>query len=395
MSFFNDVTTVPEDPILGLTGLFYSDPHARVNLGVGSYKDEQGHPLVLSAVRKAEQILLEEKFDKEYLSIAGDPAYIRETGLLLFGTELPIAEKSFGAQTLGGSGALRLGGDFLAQQGFSTIYLPSPSWGNHIGIFTRSLLKCQFYPYYNSQERQIDFKGWCNAIEAMEPNSIILLHGCCHNPTGMDPDKEQWKTLSELLKRKKILPFFDIAYQGFDSGLNEDVWSLRHFASEGHILLVASSYSKNMGLYSERVGSLFVFGQSKAVCEGLGSQVRQIIRGNYSNPPSHGARIVSQILQQPQLRQEWIEELTQMRQRIQTMRKVLAEKLSADRPDINWQFLHKQKGIFSFSGLNVEQVQKLRQEFGIYMLENGRISIAGLNFSNIDYTAQAFLSVLR
>jgi aspartate aminotransferase len=393
--FFQDVPLAPEDAILSLTAKYHADPRVdKVNLGVGSYKTGAGHPYVLPSVVEAEKRILGERLDKEYLPIAGSTSFVKHTHDLIFGVDSPVKEQTCGVQTVGGSGALRIGGEFLAGRQMKLIYLSQPSWSNHEGIFTRAGMVCKYYPYYDNRTHQVDFDSWCRVVGEMEPQTVILLHTCCHNPTGMDPTKEQWRELSKLLLKKQIFPFFDMAYQGFDMGLEQDAWPIRYFASQGHALFVATSYSKNMGLYSERVGGLFSVAPTKAISDKIGSQLRVLIRGNYSTPPAHGARIVSTILQNSELRHKWDGEVAEMRERIKKMRELLASKLGMMRPDLDFDFINEQRGIFSYSGLNASQVQVLISQYGLYMPPNGRINIAGLNEGNIDYVANAFAAVL-
>lgn len=396
MSFFNIIPQVPEDPIFSLFTAFVADPRAhKVNLGIGAYQTDEGHPLVLTSIQKAEQQLLQQHLDKEYLPIAGDPAFIRCALSLLFGAHSPVLQSKplFAAQSVGGSGALRILAEFFAKFVSKTIFISHPTWNNHKQIFERAGLNISSYPYFDQKIKALDHGGMCEAIQNMPPGSIILLHGCCHNPTGMDPTFEQWKILSDLIKKQRIIPLFDLAYQGFGRGIEEDVQAVRYFAEEGHEMGVAYSFSKNFGLYAERVGFLTLICDQAALLPNLSSQIKYLIRSNYSNPPIHGARIVSTILQSPELTVEWKAELNQMRNHIQEMRHTLIEALMAN-PKQDFSYLKQQIGLFSFSGLNPEQVQRLRQEKAIYMLSNGRINIAGLNPHNLSYVTEAILSVL-
>ena len=318
--------------------------------------------------------------------------YLNETYKLIFGSQPP--QHTFMSQTLGGSGALRLAGEFLDSQEINrTIYLPNPTWPNHKLIFKRSGLKIEQYPYFDALNHRLDFAGLCIAIQDMPKNSIILLHGCCHNPTGIDPTMEEWKEIFHLITKHELIPFFDFAYQGFGQSIEQDAEPIRYFASQEKEFFVANSYSKNMGLYGERAGSLIYFSESKEIANKVGSNFKQIIRGSYSNPPRHGAEIVATILQNPGLKSEWMHELANMKERINSMRKALVANLLA-KGNQDFSFLNHQKGIFSYCGLTQDQVHLLRQDHGIYMPSDGRINVAGLNWQNMDYVIDAILTVL-
>lgn len=396
MPFFETIDLLPDDPILKLPALFAADSRSpKVNLGVGIYKDSEGKSIVLNAVRAAEAILQENKPNKDYPPIEGDPSFLKESMILCFGKDSPAIDNGqiFAANTLGGTGALRLGGEFMAQENSRTLFLPDPSWPNHRPVFQHSGLKIRQYPYYDPISHRLDFEGMCAAIKCMPPGSIILLQACCHNPTGVDLSFEQWKEISSLIKTNKILPFFDFAYQGFGESIDADAQSIRYFLKEGHEMLIASSYSKNFGLYGERVGVLFACTQNRDTTRKIGSQLKQIIRGMYSMPPLHGARIVTTILQTPNLKKEWMDELANMRDRIREMRQTLVAGLVAKSAHNDFNFLNNQVGIFSFCGLNSEQVDLLQKKYAIYMPSNGRINIAGLNPLNMNYVIDAILSV--
>lgn len=395
--FFTDIPLLPEDPILGLAIAFAADPRPnKINLGIGAYKTAEGHPLVLSSVRKAESLLVQKNLYKEYLPIDGDAEFLRVSLQLLFGNDSPLwkSNQFFAAQTIGGGGALRIGGEFLSKLISKTIFVSQPSWSNHKQIFERSGLNVGSYPYFNPKTFLLDYQGMCEAIEHMPSGSVILLHGCCHNPTGIDPTIEQWKELSDFIKKQRLIPFFDIAYQGFGPGIEEDVQPIRHFVNEGHEMLVAYSFSKNFGLYGERVGFLTVICQDANQVPKIGSQIKSLIRGNYSNPPLHGARIVSTILKSHELTLEWKSSVENMRDRVNDMRKALIAALLVKNHHHNFDYLHQQRGLFSYSGLTADQVQTLRQEKAIFMPSNGRINIAGLNTQNLTYVAESILSVM-
>ena len=301
----------------------------------------------------------------------------------------------FGAQTIGGTGALRVGGEFLAQQISKTIYLSNPTWPNHKPIFSRAGLKIESYPYYDQSHHRLNFAEMQRSIQEMPADSIVLLQASCHNPTGMDLSMDQWKELSKLIKKQKIMPFFDFAYQGFAQDIDEDAKAIRYFAKEGHEMLVATSYAKNFGIYGERAGFLAIVSKNKETAGKVGSQIKQIVRGNYSTPPLHAARIVATILKDPDLKKEWQDELDNMRLRVNEMRKALVEELLLRSKDKDFSFLKQQRGLFSFCGLDNSQVHQLREEKGIYMPSNGRINVAGLNWHNIEYVVNAIVSVLK
>jgi len=396
MSFFASVPALPDDPIFGLPALFAADPHPKkVNLGIGVYKDADGKTIVLNVVRKAEELLLKQNLDKDYLFIDGNQKYIQQSLELIFGKNCPGIESKeiYAAQTVGGTGSLRLGSEFLAQEPSRTIFISEFTWPNHKPIFLRAGLVVENYDYYDHKAHKLDFPKFCKSIQSINPGSVIMLQACCHNPTGIDPTFEQWKELSDLIKKQKIIPFFDFAYQGFSEDLEKDAKAVRYFYEQGHEMLVSYSFSKNFGLYGERVGLLAVVTHDAAVAKKVGSQVKQIIRGMYSNPPLQGARIVSTVLQSPELTKEWLEELKDMRTRVQDMRETLVANLMVGAKHHDFTFLNRQKGLFSFCGLSHEQVMHLKKEFGIYMPDNGRINVAGLNPYNMDYVVKSILSV--
>jgi aspartate aminotransferase len=398
MSFFDTVTHLPEDPILSIPIAFKADPRKeKVNLGVGSYLDDEGKPYLFPCVKTAENRILDGQKEKEYSPIDGPHSFTDQIFDLVFGSgaHKERAGHFFAAQALGGTGALRLGGDFLFQEVSKVIFLPKPTWPNHKPIFMRSGLKVHTYRYYDEKHHHLDFPAMCSDIKDMPPGSIILLQAGCNNPTGVDLSKEQWGLLSRLIKEQRIIPFFDFAYQGFGDGVEEDAYPMRLFADEGHEMLVASSYSKNFGLYGERVGVLSILCQHKGSVEPIGSQVKQLIRSNYSNPPRHGAQIISTILSSPDLKKAWLEDLSNLRERIKEMRHVFALQLQTKSGNGDWISIQKQRGFFSLLGLSTEQVQRLNSEFAIYMPLNGRINIAGLNQHNIDYVVNAIIAVTK
>lgn len=396
MSFFDTIDTLPEDPIFSLQATYLADPHHhKVNLGIGAYKDASGNSTVLTCVQKAEKILLEGNLNKDYLPIAGEKHYIHETAKLIFGeTDKKISDGSiFGAQTVGGTAALRIGGEFLSQGKNKTVYVPNMTWANHKLIFQRAGLKVDIYPYYNHLTHEFDFIEMCNFIREMPKGSIIVLHGTSHNPTGINPTLDQWKLLSTLIMNAGVFPFFDLAYQGFGTSLDADVEPIRYFVDQGHQLLTSYTYAKNMGLYGERVGALFSVANNKELAVRSSTHIKQIIRSMYSNPPLHGGRIVQTVLQNEQLKAEWIHELTNMRERVDEMRKAFVTGLLSKSNDTYFKFLtQKQTGLFALTGLNHDQVHRLRQDFAVYA-PDGRVNIAGLNSINMDYVIDSILSV--
>lgn len=395
---FESISAAPADPILGLADLFRADdrPH-KINLGIGVYKDETGKTPVLTSVKKAEQYLLENETTKNYLSIDGLPDFARCTQALLFGNDSPLiaAGRACTAQTPGGTGALRVAADFLATQtSVKRVWVSNPSWPNHKNVFNAAGLEVCEYQYYDAANHTLDFDGMLAALQQAQAGDVVLFHGCCHNPTGIDPTREQWQQLAALSQEKGWLPLFDFAYQGFARGLDEDAEGLRIFAAAHQELLVASSYSKNFGLYNERVGALTLVAASSDVAKTAFSQVKYSIRANYSNPPSHGAAVVATILSNEALRTIWVQELTDMRQRIQRMRQLFVNTLAEKGARQDFSFIIKQNGMFSFSGLTKDQVVRLRDEFGVYAVNSGRVNVAGMTPDNMSALCEAIVAVL-
>lgn len=395
MPFFDMVELLPEDPILGLAALFQADNHPKkVNLGIGAYQDSEGNPYVLNVVKEAEAVIISRYPNKGYLPIDGDPLFLKEAVKLAYGSSLET-HRIAAAQAVGGSSALRIGGDFLAQEISRTIFLSDPSWSNHQGIFTRAGFKIEYYKYYDQTNHRIDFAGLCASIKLMPPASVILLQPCCHNPSGMDLTFDQWQILSDLIKKQRVFPFFDFAYQGFGEGIEQDARPIRYFIEQGHELAVAQSFSKNLGLYGERVGVISFAAPNEEVAKKILSRMKLIIRESYSNPPMHGAKIASIILNDENLKTQWIHEVQNMRDRIKAMRESLTAELIKKAHHQDFSFLSKQQGMFSFSGLDKNQVMRLRDERGVYMVANGRINVAGLNPNNLDYVIDSILSVIN
>lgn len=396
MSFFDTIGSVPEDPIFSVQAEFVATTHPKkVNLGIGAYRDAEGKSLVFTAVRKAEHLLLEKDLNKEYLPIAGNADFIARTGELLFGKNHPKLQDHsiFGAQTVGGTAALRIAGEFFAQDHSKLIHLPNPTWANHKLVFNHAKLKIDYYPYYNFINASLDFHELCTRLRKIEPGHIILLHGTSHNPTGLNPSLEQWKEISRIMLAHKLIPLIDVAYQGFGLGIEEDAQMVRLFVQDGHEMLVTYTYAKNMGLYGERTGAIFAVTKNSQSAHKIGGHLKQIIRSMYSNPPLHGSRIVSTILSHEALKNEWIAELNSMRERVSEMRKAFVGSLLVKGQDEAFNFLTQdQTGLFAYTGLNTDQVQRLKTQFGVFM-PDGRINLAGLNWNNLDYVVDCILSV--
>ncbi|MGF1700794.1 aspartate/tyrosine/aromatic aminotransferase [Photobacterium makurazakiensis] len=395
---FEKISAAPADPILGLTEEFKSDTRPeKINLGVGIYKNEAGNTPVLATVKKAEAILLEKETTKSYLSIPGTAEYGLAVQQLLFGADSPIisSKRALTAQAPGGTGALRLAAEFIKRQlGDAKVWISNPTWANHNGVFAAAGLETAQYSYYNAETKDMDFDAALADLANAAPGDIVLLHGCCHNPTGIDPVAEQWQQLAELCKEKQLLPMFDFAYQGFAAGVEEDAQGLRIFADKCEELLIASSFSKNFGLYNERVGAFTLVAKSSDEGITAFSQVKSIARVIYSNPPAHGAAIVTEILNDTALRSEWEQEVAAMRDRIQEMRTLFVQTLKDLGVDKDFSFIERQNGMFSFSGLNKEQVTRLKDEFGIYIVGSGRISVAGMTKSNMLPLCKGIAAVL-
>ncbi|MDL5366062.1 amino acid aminotransferase [Xanthomonas sp. NCPPB 2654] len=397
MSFFANVEQVPGDPILGLTEAYNADSRpTKVNLGVGIYYDESGRIPLLRAVQQIERQLAQDAKPRGYLPIDGLPAYDLATQKLLFGADSPLlaAGRVATSQTIGGSGALRVGADLLKKLlSTSTIAISNPSWENHRAVFSAAGFDVVEYTYFDAATHGLNFDGMLADLNKLEPGTVVLLHACCHNPTGADLTQEQWRTVAALLKERNLFPFVDIAYQGFDKGIDEDAYAVRLLAEAGvDSYVVASSYSKSFSLYGERVGALSVVSATAAESKAVQSQVKRIIRTIYSSPSTHGAALVAGVLNSPELRAMWEQELTEMRERIHALRAGMVQKLAAlGAPEFG--FIQQQAGMFSYSGLSKAQVDRLRDEFGIYAVGTGRICVAALSQNNLDYVTQAVAAV--
>ncbi|HFQ5175001.1 TPA: amino acid aminotransferase [Vibrio vulnificus] len=395
---FEKVVAAPADPILGLTEEFKKDPRVeKINLGVGIYKTEQGETPVLATVKKAEAALVETEKTKSYLTIEGTAEYALAVQKLLFGAdaELINAQRAKTAQAPGGTGALRVAGEFIKRQlGDVKIWISNPTWANHHGVFRAAGLETVEYAYYNPETKDKDFAAMLADLEKASAGDVVLLHGCCHNPTGIDPTEQEWEALAKLVADKGLLPLFDFAYQGFAKGVEEDAQGLRTFAKFNKEILVASSFSKNFGLYNERVGAFTLVAASQEIAETAFSQVKAIIRSIYSNPPAHGSAVVTYILNDAALRAEWEAEVAEMRDRIQEMRELFVATLKEEGVAADFSFIERQNGMFSFSGLNKDQVARLKEEFAIYIVGSGRISVAGMTKSNMGPLCKAIAAVL-
>ncbi|GHH60317.1 MULTISPECIES: amino acid aminotransferase [Gammaproteobacteria] len=399
MSFFANVELVPGDPILGLTEAYNADSRPnKVNLGVGIYYDENGRIPLLRSVYQIEQQLALDAKPRGYLPIDGLAAYDKATQQLLFGADsaLLAAGRVATAQTIGGSGALRVGADLLKKLlPKATVAISNPSWENHRAVFGAAGFEVVDYTYFDAASHGLDFAGMLADLQKLEPGTVVLLHACCHNPTGADLTREQWQQVAGVLKERQLFPFVDIAYQGFDKGIAEDAYAVRLLGEAGiDSYVVASSYSKSFSLYGERVGALSVVAPTAADAKAVQSQIKRIIRTIYSSPSTHGAQLVAGVLTSAELRQVWEQELTEMRERIHALRAGLVQKL-ADLGAPEFAFIQQQAGMFSYSGLTKPQVDRLREEFAIYAVGSGRICVAALNQNNLEYVAQAVATVSK
>ncbi|GAA0235284.1 amino acid aminotransferase [Marinomonas primoryensis] len=396
---FEHIQAAPADPILGLNDAYKKDPNPnKINLGVGVFKDEQGNTPILKAVKQAEERLLAEEKTKSYLSIEGAPAYRSAVQTLLFGNDHPIITKQLAqtAHTPGGTGALRVAAEFIKKHlPEATIWVSNPTWANHQSVFQSVGLEVGSYAYYDANAKSLDFEAMLASLSQIPEGDVVLFHGCCHNPTGIDPTPEQWYQLAKLCSKQGFLPLFDFAYQGFGQGLTEDAQGLRTFLEHVPEMLIASSFSKNFGLYNERVGALTILCETKEQAETAFTQIKRCIRTNYSNPPSHGAAIVAEILNDKELYALWESELKGMRLRIHEMRSLFVNTLRAKGVKQDFSFISKQQGMFSFSGLTPDQVAQLRREYGIYIVGSGRISVAGMTHDNMGPLCDAIAAILK
>ena len=396
-SLFGAIDMAPRDPILGITEAFNADTNpAKINLGVGVYYDDNGKVPLLQCVQKAEAKLMEQPAPRTYLPIDGLAAYDKAVQELVFGADSPVIQekRAITVQALGGTGALKLGADFLKRfSPESEVFISDPSWENHRALFESAGFIVNNYTYYDPATHGVNFEGMLASLNKMPQGSIVVLHACCHNPTGADLTPEQWGQVIAAVQANGLVPFLDMAYQGFGSGIAEDGAVVRRFVEAGGPLLVSNSFSKSFSLYGERVGALSIVAASAEEAARLLSQLKRVVRTNYSNPPIHGGKVVATVLATPELRQMWEDELAGMRVRIKEMREALVQKLAEKAPGRDFAFVREQVGMFSYSGLTKEQVARLREQ-SIYAVDTGRICVAALNSKNIDLVVDAIAKVL-
>ena len=398
MNLFSSVQLAPKDPIFGLTEAYVADQNPeKVNLGVGVYYTDEGKVPLLKAVIEAEKEIVAKQSPRSYIAIEGPSPYNMGVQKLLFGEDSPLIKdgRVVTAECLGGTGALRVGGDFVRRiEPNVPAAISNPSWENHRGVFEAAGYEVLEYAYFDSKTRGVDFAGIVKSLESFPKRTLVVLHVCCHNPTGADLTKEQWLKVIEICRERDLIPFLDMAYQGFAQGITEDGLAARLFAESGMSFFVSSSFSKSFSLYGERVGALSIVTQNRDESARVLSQLKRVIRTNYSNPPTHGGAIVAAVLNNPSLRQKWEDELAQMRDRIKTMRHELVVRLAANGAKQDFGFIESQRGMFSYSGLTAEQVARLQKEDSIFALSTGRICVAALNTKNVDRVAKAIARVI-
>ena len=392
------VEMAPRDPILGVTEAFVADTNPnKVNLGVGVYYDDNGKVPVLECVRLAEKKMAEAVTPRNYLPIDGMAAYNKAVQSLVFGADSEVVKsgRALTVQTLGGTGALKVGADFLRRlDPKAELWISNPSWENHRAIFEYAGFKVNEYAYYHAPTRGVDFDAMLASLNTLPAGAVAVLHACCHNPTGADLTPAQWEKVIEVVNKRGIMPFLDMAYQGFADGIDADAFAVRRFAEACPVVFVSTSFSKSLSLYGERVGALTVVTTSKEEAARTLSQVKRVVRTNYSNPSTHGAQAVTLVLTTPELRAQWETELGQMRDRIKQMRGALVEQIRIARADFDFSFVVQQRGMFSYSGLTKDQVARLRTDCSIYAIDSGRICIAALNSKNVRVVAEAIAKVL-
>ena len=395
---FETLEVLPRDAILGIMALFREDQYpGKIDLSVGVYQDENGNTPILECVRRGELRLLEAQQTKSYVAIAGNAGFNAGMETLLFGADHPALRdgRVSTVQTPGGSGGLCIAAHLILRaQPDARVWLSDPSWPNHLPLLRLAGLKLEQYPYYDYENHRIDFDAMLKAFEKLDAGELVLLHGCCHNPSGADLSREQWQTLAELFERLGIVPFIDIAYQGLSQGLDEDAFGVRLMAERLPEVVVVASCSKNLGLYRERVGAVSVVSRNAATAKLALSNASNVARGIYSMPPDHGAAIVAAVFRDDALRALWIEELGEMRNRLNDLRRLLVDKLVERHSPSDFSFIAQERGMFSFLGISREQVVRLREEFHVYMVESSRINVAGVNRSNADTVADAIVAVL-
>jgi len=397
-SIFQNVELAPRDPILGITEGFNADTNpAKVNLGVGVYYDDNGKVPVLECVKRAEQLLAVEISPRTYLPIDGMPAYVRAVQTLILGDDAVALreQRVVGVQALGGTGALKVAADFLQRfDPKAQVWISNPSWENHRALFEAAGFEVKNYPYYDATTRGLDFNAMASALDALPAGAIVVLHACCHNPTGADLTPEQWTRVIEIVKARNLVPILDIAYQGFAEGLVQDGAVVKRFADALSTVFIASSFSKSFSLYGERIGALNVVTASKDEAARVLSQLKRMVRTNYSSPPTHGCQVVTKVLTTPELRTLWEQELGQMRERIKLMRKALVDTVRVKKPSYDISFVLRQRGMFSYSGLSKEIVTKLKTQYSIYAVDSGRICVAALNNKNVERVAEAIAALV-
>jgi len=395
---FASLKAQPTDPILGLLAKYREDTNPKkIDLGVGVYKNEAGETTVLNCVKKAEQHRTDTETSKVYIGPTGSPLFNDEMAKLIFGQDHKVLNQSRArtVSTPGGTGALRVAAEFIKScKAGATIWVSNPTWANHTGLFQAAGLIVKTYPYYDYENKSLDFDGMLAALKQVSSDDAVLLHACCHNPSGMDLNQEQWQQVAEVAKSVGFMPVLDMAYQGFGQGLDEDAYGLRLMAETVDEMVVCSSCSKNFGLYRERIGACTIIGTTSLQADIAYSVVLSVVRVMYSMPPAHGAALVETILSSDELRDEWYRELTEMRNRINDNRHIIVDKLIENGVTRDFSFINRQAGMFSFLGITPEQVQQLQDEFSIYMVGSSRMSIAGISNSNVDYLAQSIAKVL-
>ncbi|WP_300416811.1 amino acid aminotransferase [uncultured Pseudoalteromonas sp.] len=395
---FSELKPLPTDPILGLMAAFKQDTNPKkIDLGVGVYKDEQGNTPVLKAVKKAEAFRLENETSKSYIGLAGNLDYCQKMENLLLG-EHPalLANRVRTAQAPGGTGALRVAAEFIKRcNKDATVWVTTPTWANHISLFEAAGLTVKEYPYYDYENKDLLFDDMINTLKQVPKGDVVLFHACCHNPSGMDLNAEQWSTVADLAVEVGFTPLVDIAYQGFGSSLEEDAAGLRKLAAAVDELIICSSCSKNFGLYRERIGACSIIAKDAATADIPNTVLLSVVRSIYSMPPAHGADIVSTILGSTELTQMWHDELDEMRNRINGLRTLIKESLAAKGIEQDFSFIDRQNGMFSFLGINKEQIERLQKEYSIYIVGSSRVNVAGISDANIDYFANAVADVCK
>jgi aspartate aminotransferase len=398
-SIFDKLDIAPPDPILGLEEAFKRDPNpAKISLSAGVYKDANGRTPIFRAVKRAEEMILRDETSKNYLGIDGMPEYAAAVQRLIFGEEHPAVTGGLAvtAHTPGGTGGLRVAADFVkkANPG-ARVWLSQPTWPNHASIFRAAGLAVDTYPYFSPANNSLAFDEMLATLSKLPAGDVVVLHGSCHNPTGVDPAPEQWVGIADVIEERQLLPLVDFAYQGLAKGFQEDAAGVLALHRPGREMLVVNSFSKNFGLYNERVGAVTLVAGSPAVAQAALSHIKACIRSNYSNPPAHGAKIVTTVLQSPELCADWQAEVSAMRERIWMMRRRFVVELAARGVQRDFSFIERQRGMFSFTGLTKEQVRRLRQDYSIYIVDSGRINVAGITEANLPVLCKAIAEVLQ